>query len=616
MKLISLLALALAGLVGATTADAETFCVKKAGCVGTQKATIQEALVAAEQNNITDTVQVGTNGGAPFVEQLSYTDAAEVVHIVGDGVDQTILEAPPAASATVILLSPGSSIEGMSIEVPDVTNGIALRWNATASEIKAVHSGSTATDTIGMQAEGGAVLEDSLVSVHGLGPFRFINPSGAKIVRSTISGSGGGVSATGSGSFAIEQTNVFAGSSGIQYGGPITGTITDTLVRRTGSAFGYGGISLLGGAKAVVRHATIVGAGGGGGIVVVSSPISNATATIFDTIIDGFEFGLRCLGEPGHPATLGISYSDWTDPTQLTDPECDETLGSGNLSVEPSFVSSGGLIPVYRLKAPSALIDAGDPADPLAVDFAGAPRKVDGDGVGGARSDIGAYEYQRQTPTAKAAAAPEAVAIGESVAFSSSGSHDPDPGDALTYSWDFGDGGSSSSASAQHSFASGGTKKVTLTVTDPTGLQATATATVRVIDSGGGGGGGEGDGGGGGDGDGDELAAKISKLRAVPKRITRGKGAPKLLAGKRRGIQFKVSSAARVTLKLARCKGRIGCRKRVGVHGAASFSAPRGASTIRFRGRFSGRRLAAARYRATLIVAGGNRASALIELLP
>jgi hypothetical protein len=171
IRLISLLALALVGLVGATAADAETFCVKKTGCVGTQKATIQAALVAAEQNNITDTVQVGTNGGAPFAEQLSYTNAAEVVHIVGDGVDQTIVEAPPATSVTVTLLSPGSSIEGMSIEVPDVSNGTALRWNATASEIEAVHSGSTATDTIGMKAEGGALLEDSQVSVRGFGLF-------------------------------------------------------------------------------------------------------------------------------------------------------------------------------------------------------------------------------------------------------------------------------------------------------------------------------------------------------------------------------------------------------------------------------------------------------------
>ena len=66
---------------------------------------------------------------------------------------------------------------------------------------------------------------------------------------------------------------------------------------------------------------------------------------------------------------------------------------------------------------------------------------MDGDGVNGARSDIGAFEYQRKPPIA-AFTAPTSLAPGVIGQFSSAPSGDPDAGDkaGFKYSWSFGDG--------------------------------------------------------------------------------------------------------------------------------------------------------------------------------
>jgi PKD domain len=286
---------------------------------------------------------------------------------------------------------------------------------------------------------------------------------------------------------------------------------------------------------------------------------------------------------------------------------CNETLTNNDNTTDPAFVSTDLLLPDFRLRAPSPLIDAGDPADPLTVDLLNAPRPVDGDGVEGPRSDMGAYEYQRQPPHA-AIVAPSTATIGAPASFSAAGSSDPDPGDVLTFSWDFGDGGTAEGFAPQHTYSKGGTFAVKLTVTDPTGLSSSATAQVQVPAA-----------AGNPPAAGKnpkpkkpkkpknpKAVATITELRAVPKRIKRGKGLPKLVNGlKRPGFQFNLSKKGDVTLTLARCKGRRGCKKRARVPGAPSFKAAAGQSTIKFRGRLTGPKLRKGRYRATLTAPAG-----------
>jgi len=115
---------------------------------------------------------------------------------------------------------------------------------------------------------------------------------------------------------------------------------------------------------------------------------------------------------------------------------------------------------------------------------------------------------------------------------------------------------------------------------------------------------------------GPKSTTTISNLRAVPKRIKRGRGLPKLLSGRSRpGFQFELSKVADITLTLERCKSKRGCAKREAIRGSRRFKkAPAGESTIRFKGRLTGPKLPKGRYRATLGAKGGKAQSVLFRL--
>lgn len=591
-------------IAGARPAEAVTFCVNKSPCAGTAKATIQAALTEASGNGSIDTILVGANGGAPYVETLTYSNV-ETVNLVGDGVGQTIVQGPGSFQNAVTLLSPTSTIQHMTIRAPDVTDGAALRWDGAALDIEAVHLGPSSTETVGMVAENGALLNQSKVDVNGFGLFRLANSASATIRNSSLVGDGAGIDAANA-NLILERSTVTGKRSAVVAGGSGTLTVYNAVLKLTGAQFGDAAITALSGAEAQIRHATLVGAGGSAGVFTDASS-NSTTVTIFDSIIEDFEFAIRCFGENGHETAFGVSYSNWIDPVQENG-GCNKTVGAGNTTIEPQFVNK--VFRDFRLKAPSPLIDAADPGSPFKVDRLNLPRPVDGDGVGGPRSDMGAYEYQRQAPKASIQA-PTTAAIGEAVAFSASGSSDPDAGDLLGYAWDFGDGGNAAGFAPEHAFAAGGDYTVKLTVTDPTGLAATATAQVQVPAAPAGGT----PGGGGEPAGGTPAAAQLSDLRAVPKRISRGKGKPKLLRGAGKGIRFRLSAPANVRLTLARCAGKTGCAKKRAVSGSRSFDAPAGTSTIRFRGRLTGKLLPPGRYLAKLSIAGHEAKTVRFTLL-
>lgn len=585
-----LLALAL----GAASAGATTFCVDAPTCIGTEKATIKDALdTAALNGNGADTVHIGTNGGAPYAEAISYTDP-EVVHIIGEGRGETIVEAG-AGSVSATLLSPGSTIESMTLRVPDTNNGMGLRWDATATDLQIVHSGSTATTTLGMRAEGNAVLASSTVSIQGFGMFETLNAGTVKIEDSTLIGAGRGISLNGGG-LTIERSTI-ASKATVLFAGGANVNVYDTVLRLTDTAATTAAaVSAPSGADVVLRHATLVGAGQGRAVTVGADAGSSSLAA-FDSILDGFQLAVLCLGTSPHTATFAISYSDVTDGTNVTDPECASTFGAGNVDVDPQFVSPDSLLPILRLEAGSPLVDAGDPADPLTVDFAGDPRKVDGDGDGTARSDIGAYEYQRQAPVPKLTAT-QNPNFPSQFHFSADGSTDRDPGDVLSYSWDF--GFRTVTGEEVEEVFPPGPHKVTLTVTDSAGASASTTADVfapyPIREP--------------------NEPPSLSKVRAVPKRIVIGKTLPKLRAGSKKGIRFTIEGTSKVTLFLNRCKRKPGCTDLAKVPGSATFTATPGAHTISFAGRFKAKKpLAPGRYVARLRLAGGDVYSTRIDLV-
>ncbi len=65
------------------------------------------------------------------------------------------------------------------------------------------------------------------------------------------------------------------------------------------------------------------------------------------------------------------------------------SMGAGNISADPLFVSSSDL----HLQVGSSSIDAGDDAASPLNDRDGAVRPLDGDGANGAATDLGAYEF-------------------------------------------------------------------------------------------------------------------------------------------------------------------------------------------------------------------------------
>jgi hypothetical protein len=598
--------------VWASAASAATLCVNKSPCPGggAQFTTIQAALDVASLNEETpDTVLVGANGGTPYVESVNYGNGLEAVHLVGDGIGQTIVEGDSSTQVAVTLLSPTSTIEDLTIRIADEAGAAALRWDGTASNIEAVHDGEESTIN-GMFPKDEAVLEDSVVTVKGSFAIQGGTATAATVRDSTVSAAVTGVSTAqlpGATQLTISRSTIAAGQVPVlaeESGDSIA--IDNSVVRTTSAAQFVGAITALPGAQIEADHVTVVGQGADLGIEVVAGA-EPASVEVSNSIIDGFDEAFLCKGGAA-TATLTVEYSNFDSEYDVADPECEATLEPGNdEATDPVFADTDPLAPDYHLKAPSPLIDAGDPADLPGEDRDGLQREVDGDADTIAVSDMGAYEYQRQPPEA-AIGAPATAFVGESVAFSAAASVDPDPGDTLTYSWDFGDGGTGEGVAPQHAFASEGTHTVALTVTDPLGLSDETTAEVQVsvpppapADP------------GPPPKGGDPKPAKpkkpkkakpgaqISELRAAPKRIRRGRGLPKLLKGlKRPGFQFKLSQKADLVLTLERCRGKRGCRKRARVRGSATFKAPAGQSTIRFRGRLTGPRLRKGRYRATL----------------
>jgi hypothetical protein len=406
--------------------------------------------------------------------------------VIGVGPGESVIdEAPDSFSVTVTMLSPASTIRNVTIMAPDISNGAALRWDGTATDIDALHTGSSATSTLGMRPEGNAVLEDSRVDVNGFGAYDAQGATGAQIRDTSIESGGIGVSLSSGNSVTVRRSTIRASRSALSAGGGSTSaTLENVVVQQTNPLPLDSAIQVLSGASVVVNHATLDGVNTGRGAF-VDATSADSTLTISNSIISDFATALLCAGS-GNTATLGVEFSNWTAPTDTSDPDCADTFGGGNTSVTPQYAGTG-LLPSFRLKAPSPLIDAGDPGDPLNEDRDGLTRPIDGDGTGGARTDMGAYEYQRQPPNA-VLNGPSAATVGQAVSFGSGGTSDSDPGDTLGLEWTFGDGGTASGSGVQHTYSTPGTRTVTLTVTDPTGLTDTATKQIDVTGPSGGGG--------------------------------------------------------------------------------------------------------------------------------
>jgi PKD domain len=469
IKPIAIAAAAAGALAAAPAASAETFCVNLSPCAGTAKPTIQDALLAAQGNGAQDLVRIGPKA-TPYVGSAVY-NSPEKVTIRGAGVDQTRLSPDAGAAITMVVLSPGSRVEDLTLNVKDASNSVGLRTDAIAAGVKVRYAGSDPT-VIGARLHDGALLEDSTIDLDaGQGINRLGNGNATATVRDTTIEAGSGIGASNTDGVNLSRVRITSPRQPLFLAGP--NTLSDVVVRMTGG-FADAGLQAVPGASVVAHHLTIVGGASGTAVSAYADNGKTTLITLRNSILSGFSRPFARQGDGAGVANIAVSYSRYSGSV-LESGGGALTQGAGTTAAAPRFVdaAAGDL----RLRGDSALVDAGDPQNVLSPDVDGVARAVDGDGDGTARPDMGALEYRRQAPVVQVTA-PPTLAVGAAGAFSASAT-DAD-GDLVTYAWSFGDGATATGASATHAFAAPGPQTVTLTATDSGGATATATATVDV----------------------------------------------------------------------------------------------------------------------------------------
>jgi PKD domain len=470
-RLIALAATAAGVLAAAPAAGAQTFCVNLNPCIsGTQKDTIQDALVAAQSNGAEDLVKIGPKS-TPYVGSATYS-SAEKVTIRGAGRDETQLSAGSGAAITMVVLSPASRVEDLTLNVKDNVGSRGLRTNATGSNIRVVYSGAL-TDIGGVRLEDAGAIEDSLIDVdHGSAIDR--SGLGGAAVRDTeiVSGGSGIQALTTGADVSLRRVKITSTRAPLFLSG--SNTLTDVVARMTGSAMDYG-VYAGPSSSVVAHHLTLVGGTSGTALSAYATNGTTSQITVRNSIIQGFSRAYGRQGDGTGVANIGISYSRVAPVNTSEAGGGAITQGAGMTAAPPSFVNAAA--GDFRLRGDSALIDAGDTQNVLSPDFDGIARAIDGDGAGGARVDMGAYEYRRRAPSI-AISAPSTLAIGAAGLFGAM-ADDPD-GDPVTVGWSFGDGATATGPNVQHAFTEPGIKTVVATATDVAGRTASASAPVDV----------------------------------------------------------------------------------------------------------------------------------------
>jgi hypothetical protein len=216
-------------------------------------------------------------------------------------------------------------------------------------------------------------------------------------IRSTVTGSGLSVTNTRIdtctyGVYTSDGTSSFDSvqiascpTSGFYHRGRGTVTLKNVISLPAGN-YGVFAAAETGPLNLTIVNATINGGPSYGLYCGSASPIQTTTVTAQNLIVTNNATGVFRLTALG-PVNVTLSYSDvWNNTTNLTN----VASGPGMISADPSYVGPTN----FHLTAGSVAIDTGNGGASIPNhDFDGNTRPQDGDGVGGAAFDMGAYEF-------------------------------------------------------------------------------------------------------------------------------------------------------------------------------------------------------------------------------